>query len=145
MIRDLYNIICKPPYNFTIEKMWNCYYVRDNGKFDKPIEYQLMDIISIIKYELGQINTLTPFSTSVKLKFKEWMFKRNSTQGYIFTDEQVSWLQMIRDHICMSLSIEEDDLELAPFDNKGGLGKYYDLFGTQYLNIMNELNVALVA
>ena len=145
MIRDLYNVICKPPYNFTIEKMWNCYYVRDNGKFDKPIEYQLMDIISIIKYELGQINTLTPFSTSVKLKFKEWMFKRNSTQGYIFTNEQVSWLQMIRDHICMSLSIEDDDLELAPFDNKGGLGKYYELFGAQYLNIMNELNVALIA
>ena len=45
----------------------------------------------------------------------------------------------------MSLSIEEDDLELAPFDNKGGLGKYYELFGAQYLNIMNELNVALIA
>lgn len=145
MIRDLYEIISKPPYNFTIQRMWNCYYVKSNGKIDKPTEFQLMDIISIIKYELGQIETLNPFSTSVKSKFKEWIFKRNSTQGFVFTDEQVTWLRLIRDHICVSLSIEQDDLELSPFDNKGGLGRYYELFGTQYLNILNELNVALVA
>lgn len=145
MIRDLYEIISKPPYNFTIQRMWNCYYVKSNGKIDKPTEFQLMDIISIIKYELGQIETLNPFSTSVKSKFKEWIFKRNSTQGFVFTDEQVTWLRLIRDHICVSLSIEQDDLELSPFDNKGGLGRYYELFGAQYLNILNELNVALVA
>lgn len=145
MIRDLYEIISKPPYNFTIQRMWNCYYVKSNGKIDKPTEFQLMDIISVIKYELGQIETLNPFSASVKSKFKEWIFKRNSTQGFVFTDEQVTWLRLIRDHICVSLSIEQDDLELSPFDNKGGLGRYYELFGTQYLNILNELNVALVA
>lgn len=145
MIRDLYEIISKPPYNFTIQRMWNCYYVKSNGKIDKPTEFQLMDIISIIKYELEQIETLNPFSTSVKSKFKEWIFKRNSTQGFVFTDEQVTWLRLIRDHICVSLSIEQDDLELSPFDNKGGLGRYYELFGAQYLNILNELNVALVA
>lgn len=145
MINELYEIMCKPPHNFTISKMWNCYYVRDNDKIDKPKEYQLMDIISIIRYELGQVDTLNPFSTGVKLRFKEWIFKRNSTQGYIFTEEQVLWLQMIRDHIVTSLSIEPDDFELAPFDNKGGLGRYYELFGAHYLNIINELNVALVA
>lgn len=145
MIRDLYEIISKPPYNFTIQRMWNCYYVKSNGKIDKPTQFQLMDIISVIKYELGQIETLNPFSTSVKSKFKEWIFKRNSTQGFVFTDEQVTWLRLIRDHICVSLSIEQDDLELSPFDNKGGLGRYYELFGTQYLNILNELNVALVS
>lgn len=145
MIKDLYEIISNPPHNFTVSKLWNCYFVKNPEKVNRPMEYQLMDIISVIKYESGQIDTLNPFSTSVKLKFKEWIFKRNSTQGYIFTDEQVSWLQMIRDHISVSYSIEPADLELAPFDNKGGLGKYYSLFGTQYLNIMNELNVALVA
>lgn len=145
MINELYEIMCKPPHNFTISKMWNCYYVRDNEKINKPMEYQLMDIISIIRYELGQVDSLNPFNVSVKQKFKEWIFRRNSTQGYIFTDEQVLWLQMIRDHIAISLSIEPDDLDLAPFDNKGGLGRFYELFGSQYLNIMNELNVALVA
>lgn len=145
MIKKLYEMISKPPHNFTVLKLWNCYFVKNPEKVNRPMEYQLMDIISILKYELGQIDTLNSFSTNVKLKFKEWIFKRNSTQGYIFTDEQVSWLQMIRDHISVSYSIEPDDFDLAPFDNKGGLGKYYSLFGSQYLNIMNELNVALVA
>ena len=52
---------------------------------------------------------------------------------------------MIRDHIIMSVSIENDDFDLPPFDSKGGFGKYYELFGGQYLNIMNELNATLVA
>ena len=104
-----------------------------------------MDIISIIRYELGQIDTLVPFDLFVRQKFKEWVFKKNSEQQQKFTDEQVEWLQMIRDHICMSSSIETDDLELPPFEAKGGLGKFFQLFGNQYLNIINELNVALVA
>ena len=131
-------------WNF-INKLWNAYYVKEEGKINKPLEYQLMDVVSLIRYELGQIDTLTPFSVSVKLKFKEWIFKRNSTQGFIFTDEQVSWLQLIRDHIITSLSIEAEDLDFAPFDNMGGLGKFYSLFGSDYLNIMNEMNLALVA
>jgi len=144
MIKELYEIMCEPPHNFTIQRMWNCYYIRDNEKINKPIEYQLMDIISIIKYELNQVESLNPFSVSVKQKFKEWIFQRNSKQGFRFNDEQVSWLQMIRDHIIMSASIEIDDFDLPPFDTKGGLGKYYELFNGQYLNIIDELNSTLV-
>ena len=145
MIKELYDIIANPPHNFTLQRLWNSYYVRDNEKINKPIELKLMDIISIIRYELGQIDTLSPFDSSVRHKFKEWVFKKNSEQQQKFTDEQVEWLQMIRDHICMSSSIETDDLELPPFEAKGGLGKFYQLFGNQYLNIITELNVALVA
>ena len=145
MIKELYEIIANPPHNFTLQRLWNSYYVRDNEKINKPIELKLMDIISIIRYELGQIDALYPFDSSVRQKFKEWVFRKNSEQQQKFTDEQVEWLQMIRDHICVSSSIETDDLELPPFEAKGGLGKFYQLFGNQYLNVINELNVALVA
>lgn len=145
MINELYEILKNQPCNFSIQNMWNCYYIRDNEKINKPVEYKLMDIISIIKYELGQISSLNPFSVNVKQRFKDWIFKRNNTQGYIFTEEQVWWLRMIRDHISESSSIEETDLDLSPFDSKGGLGKFYNLFGNQYLNILNELNFTLVA
>lgn len=145
MIKELYEIMCNPPYNFTVKKMWNCYYIKDSSKVRKSEVNQLIDIISIIKYELGQIDTLDSFATRVKLNFKNWMFKRNSSQGYQFNEEQTYWLQMIRDHIISSLTIEEDDFEYAPFDTLGGLGKYYKLFKNDYLNILNEMNVALVA
>lgn len=145
MIKELYEIMIQPPHHFSIQKMWNAYYVREDGKINKPLEHQLMDVVSLIRYELGQIDTLTPFSVSVKMKFKQWIFKRNNSQGFIFSDEQVVWLQLIRDHIITSLSIEAEDLDFAPFDNMGGLGKFFSLFGNDYLNIMNEMNIALVA
>jgi type I restriction enzyme R subunit len=52
---------------------------------------------------------------------------------------------MIRDHIATSLSVSKDDLDLDPFGENGGLGKFYQLFGAKYEDILKEINVALVA
>ena len=52
---------------------------------------------------------------------------------------------MIRDHITTSIHIERDDLDMAPFDAKGGLGKMYQLFGEKMDAVINELNEALAA
>ena len=46
-----------------------------------------------------------------------------------FTAEQRQWLDAIKDHIASSLSIEQDDFEDVPFNQIGGLGKAYELFG----------------
>jgi type I restriction enzyme R subunit len=62
-----------------------------------------------------------------------------------FTDEQMEWLRLIKDHIAVSLSIEPQDLDLSPFDRKGGLGRFYDVFGAEYEKILWEMNVELVA
>ena len=61
------------------------------------------------------------------------------------TEEQMDWLRLIKDHIAVSLSIETDDLELNPFDRKGGLGRFYELFGDEYEEILAEMNIELVA
>ena len=57
----------------------------------------------------------------------------------------MEWLRLIRDHIISSLSIVKDDLELSPFDKKGGLGGFFNVFGEQYETILKEMNVELVA
>lgn len=44
-----------------------------------------------------------------------------------------------------SLSIEPEDLDLSPFNQRGGLGKAHQLFGEQLGNILEELNQRLVA
>jgi type I restriction enzyme R subunit len=56
----------------------------------------------------------------------------------------MAWLHMIRDHMIGSYHIERDDLEMAPFDAQGGLGRMYQLFGGQMDEVMAELNEALV-
>ena len=35
--------------------------------------------------------------------------------GVKFSDEQLAWLNLIRDHIATAISIEPEDLELPPF------------------------------
>ena len=57
----------------------------------------------------------------------------------------MAWLQMIRDHIISSFHIERDDLEMAPFDSKGGMGRMYQLFGERMDEVIEELNKELVA
>jgi type I restriction enzyme, R subunit len=62
-----------------------------------------------------------------------------------FTDEQMTWLRMIKDHIATSFHCDRDDLDYAPFDANGGLGKMYQLFGDEMDTILDELNEALAA
>ena len=52
---------------------------------------------------------------------------------------------MIRDHIMNSFHLDRDDLDMAPFDGKGGMGQMYKLFGDQMDSVIDELNEALVA
>lgn len=57
----------------------------------------------------------------------------------------MEWLRLIKDHIAVSLSIEPEDLDLNPFDRRGGLGRFYEIFGEQYEEILAEMNIELVA
>ena len=57
----------------------------------------------------------------------------------------MQWLQMIRDHVVSSFHFERDDLEMAPFDGQGGLGKMYQLFGNGMDGMIEELNEVLAA
>ena len=38
-----------------------------------------------------------------------------------------------------------EDLDLTPFDRRGGLAAFYGAFGDEYENILNEMNHELVA
>ena len=70
--------------------------------------------------------------------------KRNAGAVH-FSEEQMEWLRLIKDHIAVSLSIEPEDLDLNPFDRRGGLGRFYEVFGEQYEEILAEMNIELVA
>jgi type I restriction enzyme R subunit len=51
----------------------------------------------------------------------------------------------MRDQIATSLSIEAEDLDLSPFNQRGGLGKAHQLFGEQLPKLLDELNATLAA
>jgi type I restriction enzyme R subunit len=104
----------------------------------------LTDIVSLVKFALREEHTLRPYTDTVNERFDNWL-ARQSTMGRQFAEEQIHWLELIRDHVATSLSIEQDDFEFAPFNQKGGLGKAYQLFGPALPKVLEELNEALAA
>ena len=87
---------------------------------------------------------LRPFDVGVAERFKSWVFSKNAGHGQ-FTDEQMEWLRLVRDHIATSGSITSDDLDLSPFGERGGLGKFFVIFGNDYQQLLDDMNYALVA
>lgn len=128
----------------TVERLWDCYAIKQPDKVKRSTMSQITDLISMIRFEMGYAETLVPFIDKVNYNFMQWTFKKNA--GHIqFTEEQMEWLRLIKDHIAVSLSILPEDLDLTPFDRKGGLLGFYDTFGDSYEQILQEMNVALVA
>lgn len=141
-LKSLYEKLKKK--NITVERLWDCYYIKFTNKVKRGTVAQLTDLISIIRFEIGATDELTSFADRVNANFKEWTFRKNA--GYSqFTEEQMEWLRLIKDHIISSLSILDEDLDYTLFDHKGGLLGFYEAFGDNYKNILNEMNVALVA
>lgn len=128
----------------TVERLWDCYAIKHPDKVKRGALAQITDLISIIRFEMGYGNDLTPFADRVNYNFMQWTLKRNAGAIH-FTEEQMEWLRLIKEHIITSLSIEPEDLDLSPFDHKGGLGRFYDVFGDEYEKILHEMNIELVA
>ena len=129
----------------TIDRLWDCYAIAKPDRVrGKGTLRQLTDLIAMIRFEMGYGDNLQPFAETVNYNFKQWIFRRNAGAVH-FTEEQMEWLRLVKDHIAVSLSIEPEDLELNPFDRKGGLGRFYEVFGEGYQRILDEMNIELVA
>ncbi len=68
------------------------------------------------------------------------------TDGKQFTDEQLEWLGYIKQHLIQNLSIDLDDFEYAPiFELHGGKGKARRVFGSDFNDLISDLNSAMAA
>mgnify|MGYP005930084501 FL=1 len=141
-LTELYQKLCAK--GVTVERLWDCYAIKQPDKVKKGTLAQITDLISLIRFQLGYADVLSPFSDRVNYNFKQWTFHRN-TGAVHFTAEQMEWLRLIKEHIITSLSILPEDLEYTPFDSKGGLGGFYQVFGEKYQEILDEMNEELVA
>lgn len=128
----------------TVERLWDCYAIKKPDKVKRGTVAQITDLISIIRFEMGYTDNLQPFADKVNYNFMQWTLRRNAGAVH-FTEEQMEWLRLIKDHIIASLSVEPDDLDLNPFDHKGGLGRFYEVFGDSYEELLMEMNEILVA
>ena len=141
-IKELADAINRPPHHWTEDNLWAAYAALEKTRVRGKSTARIMtDLVSLVRFALDQENELVPFPEKVDANFKAWL----SQQGKNFDQDQVHWLEMIKDHIAGNLSIETDDFEYAPFSQEGGLGKVHQLFGNEVNNILDELNKALSA
>lgn len=144
-IKQLANAIKKPPYNLTPELLWHAYEQLESSKVRGAGPQKLLtNIISLIRFAIGESDVLEPFSETVNRRFDYWLTLQQKL-GRQFTPEQMTWLEMIKDHIAASLSISIDHFELTPFAEKGGAVKANGLFEGELDDILEELNKELVA
>lgn len=125
-------------------RVWNAFSQIDEYKGQHPIN-ELTALVAVIRRVCGIDESLSTYDATVRRNFQNWMLKRHAGAGEKFNEEQMRWLQMIRDHIVSSFHFERDDLEMAPFDRQGGLGKMYQLFGAEIDRLIEEMNEELVA
>ncbi len=123
-------------------RVWQAYGQIENTR--KTPHSELTALVALIRRVCGIDETLTPFGDTVRRNFQEWVLQRHAGNTEKFNEEQMHWLQLIRDHVSTSLHFERDDLDYAPFDSKGGLARMHDLFGDEMDELIDELNGALV-
>jgi type I restriction enzyme R subunit len=130
---------------WTEDRLWDAFAATAPGKVKGRSQAgRFADLVALVRFALEQQPVLAPFADSVSERFNEWLMDKAKT-GTVFTPEQLSWLNLIRDHIATTASIDPGDFDYAPFVQRGGLGKAHQLFGNDLNRILDELNLRLVA
>ncbi len=144
MIREVLDRLKSDQPQLSPLRVWQAYALLDEYKGQQPAT-ELTALVALIRRVCGIDTMVSPYSETVRRNFQNWIMTRHSGSGEKFNKEQMDWLCMIRDHIITSFHLDRDDLNMAPFDGKGGLGRMYNLFGNRMDSVIDELNEVLAA
>jgi type I restriction enzyme, R subunit len=144
-VKALAEAIQAPPRSWTPEALWRAYELLAKDKVRKMSSQRLLtDVVSLVRFALHQKSELRPYSDEVRERFDSWMAQQ-ANKGRKFTQQQVRWLEMMRDHIATSVEVELDDFDYTPFVEAGGLGTATQVFGKDLKGILQEMNEVLAA
>lgn len=144
-IKALAEQIKAPPRSWTPELLWRAYEMLDRDKVRGASARRLLtDVVSLVKFAMHREDALVPYPARVEERFAAWL-AQHENGGRRFTAEQRRWLEMMRDHVATSLTLEMDDFDLVPFAEQGGLGAAGRVFGGALREVVDELNEVLAA
>ena len=145
-IRELVEKLTEKPFYLTTADVWQAYKRLDAAKVrGAPVDGQLTEVVSLVRFALGQAETLEPFASVVERRFNLWM-GREKKAGREYSVEQQEWLRTIATYIAANAEIEPGDFQEAPsLADKGGILQARNLFGEELPQMLDELQEALVA
>ncbi len=100
----------------------------------------LTDIISMVKHAAKDEEPILTAEERVDRAMEK------VKAGKPFTEEQMNWLGLIREHLVKNLTIDLDDFEFAPiFERQGGKVKAERVFKGKLESLVKEINSAIAA
>jgi type I restriction enzyme R subunit len=145
-IRELVTAMSgRPPY-LTTATVWQAYKRLGAASVrGAPVDEQLTEIVSLVRYALGQVDSLEPFANVVEQRFNLWL-GREKKAGRDYTPEQEEWLRRIASFVAANAEITPSDFMEAPsLSDKGGILKARKLFDPRFSETLDDLQTALVA
>lgn len=126
---------------WTPRVLWGFYEDLEKAAAQKGRDAGPEDLISLIRYELGADSELRPYRTVVHERFEGWLLRQRQA-GVEFTDEQLWWLEKIRDVVATDVGIEPAELSYEPFTERGRGRGFMLAFGGKEpaLDLLTELN-----
>lgn len=129
-LKELQQKLRTAPERFTVDTLQKAHQMR--------YQKALVDIISMVKHAAAEQNPLLTAAERVTAAFGTF------AKGRTFTTEQQQWLDRIRDHLIVNLSIERDDFDFIPtFEGAGGWSKANKVFEGKLEDILRDLNRAI--
>ena len=145
-VKELRDALRNPPVGIhdPANGLWRLYEALEPEQVKGRGGSALVDLVAIVKHAIEPDEPLVPVADQVEARYGAWLEAR-AREGQRFTTERQRWLDAIKDHIASSLRIERDDFEDVPFNQWGGLGGVYRVFGEDLDPLLAELNERLAA
>lgn len=100
----------------------------------------LADIISMVKHAAKEEEPILTAEERVTKALEKLREKHE------FSSEQEKWLGLIQAHLVENLSIGPDDFDLLPaFQRVGGLGRARQIFKTDFIPLIEQINTLIAA
>lgn len=143
-IKELAERIRRPHPTWTVDVIWNAYLALEPTKVRKSAVHTTTDLVSLVRFTLGQMNELVPYAQLVEERYAAWLLQQEN-MGVTFTDNQRWWLDRIKDSIAQSAHFDVQDLEMSPFTERGGTDGVLAELGTSVTSLIDSMNMELAS
>lgn len=144
-VQQLAERISRPPHNWTPELLWTAYEAVDGGRVRHSDRHTLTDLVSLLRYTVGVDDELVPYAERVRERYAAWLAQQEQS-GTTFSALERWWLDRVVQVIASSAGITPQDLDEAPFTERGGIdGALRDLGTDRAPGLLTALNRELTA
>jgi len=131
-LTELRQALTQAPEHFTEANLQRAY----NAAHNKA----LVDIISMVKHAAIELSPLLTAEERVNLAVDRVVSRRELSPA------EARWMEYIRQHLVVNLSIEREDFDSIPvLSDHGGWGRANRVFNGQLAELLEHLNEELVA